>query len=178
MWLTTQNIVLFLHSNFQQYFHPGYGNCFAFNKFDNKDDSEAGERNVSLPGPKFGLTLVLNVESQSYLEPITVMVTFSKIFLRCISLIIFPLIILLPMIISMVFNFYVHFKEGARIAIYSPTSYDNVDGNGIDLPTKTLTSLALERVNFEKPYCCVLYKRVIFNTNSMFNIILMKFHTI
>ena len=76
------------------------------------------------------------------------------------------------------FQFLCPFKEGARIAIYSPTSYDNVDGNGIDLPTKTLTSLALERVNFEKPYCCVLYKRVIFNTNSMFNIILMKFHTI
>ena len=89
MWLTTQNIVLFLHSNFQQYFHPGYGNCFAFNKFDNKDDSEAGERNVSLSGPKFGLTLVLNVESQSYLEPITVMVTFSIKYLRYIIFIFF-----------------------------------------------------------------------------------------
>ena len=67
--------VSFLSSNFQQYFHPGYGNCFRFNNiWLNSTDPYAGERSASLSGPKFGLSLVLNVESQSYLEPITVQV--------------------------------------------------------------------------------------------------------
>ena len=52
---------------FKNYPMPGYGNCFAFNKFDNKDDREAGYRVTSLTGPKFGLTLVLNVQPESYM---------------------------------------------------------------------------------------------------------------
>ena len=41
---------------------------------------------------------------------------------------------------------YFSFKEGARVSIYHPTSYDSVEDDGIDLFTKSLTSIALERV--------------------------------
>ena len=46
---------------------PGYGNCFAFNKADTTDDPEAGNRMTSLTGPKFGLTLVLNIQPEAYM---------------------------------------------------------------------------------------------------------------
>ena len=39
-----------------------YGNCFIFN-FDNDTGSS---RSVSLPGPEYGLTLVLNLEQEQY----------------------------------------------------------------------------------------------------------------
>ena len=47
---------------------PGYGNCFAFNKGDNTADPEAGKRVTSLTGPKFGLTLILDIQPEEYLE--------------------------------------------------------------------------------------------------------------
>ena len=52
---------------FFNYPMPGYGNCFAFNKFDNTADPEAGKRLTSLTGPKFGLTLVLNIQPDTYM---------------------------------------------------------------------------------------------------------------
>ena len=56
---------------------------------------------------------------------------------------------------------YFSFKEGARVSIYHPTSYDSVEDDGIDLPTKTLTSIALERVKqFLRSY---IFKKILRN---------------
>ena len=61
-------IILFaIYSWFFAYPTPGYGNCYAFNKDDIKADPEAGNRKTSLTGPKFGLTLVLNIGPEGYM---------------------------------------------------------------------------------------------------------------
>jgi hypothetical protein len=44
-----------------------YGNCFTFNTNLNSDDPLGGLRMSSMTGPKFGLSLVLNIEQDQYL---------------------------------------------------------------------------------------------------------------
>ncbi len=46
---------------------PSYGNCFTFNSVLNSDDQLAGNRVSSMTGPKFGLSLVLNIEQHKYM---------------------------------------------------------------------------------------------------------------
>ena len=44
------------------YFTPSYGNCFIFNFKRNGSNSESSV----LPGPVYGLSLVLNLELENY----------------------------------------------------------------------------------------------------------------
>jgi hypothetical protein len=45
-----------------------YGNCFTFNTVLNTDaDSLGGKRISSMTGPKFGLSLVLDLQQDAYL---------------------------------------------------------------------------------------------------------------
>ena len=44
------------------YFTPSYGNCFVFNFNRNGSDSKSSV----LPGPVYGLSLVLNLELEHY----------------------------------------------------------------------------------------------------------------
>jgi len=54
-------------SVFKNYPSPAYGNCFTFNKENATQDELAGLRKSSLPGPKFGLSFVLNIDPENYL---------------------------------------------------------------------------------------------------------------
>ena len=54
-------------SVFKNYPNPAYGNCFAFNKENATDDAGAGKRVTSLTGPRFGLSLVLNIDPEGYM---------------------------------------------------------------------------------------------------------------
>ena len=48
---------------------PSYGNCYSFN-FDVMDmlglEREKASESVALPGPGYGLSLVLNIEQEQY----------------------------------------------------------------------------------------------------------------
>ena len=54
-------------SVFKNYPSPAYGNCFTFNKENATEDEEAGQRKATLPGPKFGLSFVLNIDPENYM---------------------------------------------------------------------------------------------------------------
>ena len=54
-------------SNFMATNTPTYGNCFTFNFANNDLDSYGGKRVSTMPGPNFGLDLVINVEQSKYL---------------------------------------------------------------------------------------------------------------
>ena len=67
IWTKGTFSTFYVFSIFFNYQTPGYGNCFAFNKNDIAADPEAGERKASLTGPKFGLSLVLNIQPHDYM---------------------------------------------------------------------------------------------------------------
>ena len=60
-------IIYIVSSVFKNYPSPAYGNCFTFNKENATQDELAGQRVSSLPGPKFGLSFVLNIDPENYL---------------------------------------------------------------------------------------------------------------
>jgi hypothetical protein len=47
---------------------PNYGTCFTFNSINNNRDTFAGNRISSMTGPFFGLSLVLNIDQDAYMD--------------------------------------------------------------------------------------------------------------
>ena len=45
-----------------------YGNCYTFNFEFNQNDAMGGKRQLSLTGPSFGLSLVLDLDQGNYMQ--------------------------------------------------------------------------------------------------------------
>ena len=45
-----------------------YGNCYSFNYEFNQHDKMKGKRQLSLTGPSYGLSLVLNLDQGNYMQ--------------------------------------------------------------------------------------------------------------
>ena len=50
-----------------QFLNPMYGVCYSFNYVGHEEQTKKG-RQVSLPGPFYGLTMELNIEAEQYLR--------------------------------------------------------------------------------------------------------------
>ena len=65
----------FYFSKFKTINVANYGNCFMFNsEYNNKNDKIAGQRVSSLTGPSFGLTLVIELDEDNYMDNFTTQV--------------------------------------------------------------------------------------------------------
>ena len=55
-----------MRSHFLVSNYASFGNCFTFNSANNPNDVLGGNRVSSMPGPSFGLSLVINLEQTKY----------------------------------------------------------------------------------------------------------------
>ena len=99
-----------------------YGNCFVFNFQENTSES------VALPGPGYGLSLVLNLEQEHYGQ--ITQTTGARKSLQFFSLILDTLHCI-----------------GNRVTVHSRKTPPLIEDNGLMVEPNTATDIAIERVS-------------------------------